>query len=355
MPGSIAVIGAGIAGIACAQALQAAGRSVVLFDKGRSAGGRAATRRQNERRFDHGAQFFTARDNRFAAVVRRLEAQGSVARWSAPFRTLAAGQWGDDPRPGAVRYVGVPGMSALPRALAAELTVHASRRVERIDGAAGAYLLAVRDMTTSGGSAEASPTGTAQERQAYGPFERVVLAIPPRQADDLLRNSSICDGPVAERASALREALQPSLCAMVAFDPLEDAPLGGMFVSDDAALSWAAHDGGKPGRDGGASYVLHARADWSIANFDRDRELVSRELLAAFARVLGRPLPEPVHLVGHRWGFALVTADEADAASAQSSFAYDESRGLGLVGDALVAGRVEGAYLSGLDLASRLD
>ena len=37
---SIAIIGAGMAGISCARALREAGREVVLFDKGRAAGGR---------------------------------------------------------------------------------------------------------------------------------------------------------------------------------------------------------------------------------------------------------------------------------------------------------------------------
>ena len=40
----IAVIGAGIAGLACAEALAAKGSDVTLFDKGRRAGGRMSTR-----------------------------------------------------------------------------------------------------------------------------------------------------------------------------------------------------------------------------------------------------------------------------------------------------------------------
>jgi renalase len=60
MPKDIAIIGAGIAGLACAQRLQDGGCSVTLFDKGRGAGGRMATRRVTtpfgEIAFDHGAQ-----------------------------------------------------------------------------------------------------------------------------------------------------------------------------------------------------------------------------------------------------------------------------------------------------------
>ena len=58
-----AIIGAGMAGIACADALQAAGHAVAVFDKGRGPGGRMSTRRMETPlgtvAFDHGAQYFT--------------------------------------------------------------------------------------------------------------------------------------------------------------------------------------------------------------------------------------------------------------------------------------------------------
>ena len=53
----IAVIGSGIAGLACARRLSDAGYAPILFDKGRGIGGRLATRRTPDgRQFDHGAQ-----------------------------------------------------------------------------------------------------------------------------------------------------------------------------------------------------------------------------------------------------------------------------------------------------------
>ena len=55
-----------------------AGHEVVVLDKGRSPGGRLATRRIGEATLDHGAQFFTVRSDAFAARVDRWEADGSV-------------------------------------------------------------------------------------------------------------------------------------------------------------------------------------------------------------------------------------------------------------------------------------
>ena len=67
---TVAVIGAGIAGAACARALTLAGHSVRVFDKSRGPGGRLATRRVEwvdrqgqacTTRLDHGAIGITAR------------------------------------------------------------------------------------------------------------------------------------------------------------------------------------------------------------------------------------------------------------------------------------------------------
>ncbi|OYX00993.1 MAG: deoxyribodipyrimidine photolyase, partial [Caulobacter vibrioides] len=83
----IAIIGAGMAGLSCAQALSAAGHAVQVLDKGRGPGGRMSTRRiktpQGQVSFDHGAQFFTVRDPEFAARAAAWQAAGVAAPWPA--------------------------------------------------------------------------------------------------------------------------------------------------------------------------------------------------------------------------------------------------------------------------------
>jgi len=329
-----AVIGAGVAGLACAQRLRDAGRHVVVFDKGRRPGGRVSTRRQDGYQFDHGAQFFTARDPRFEAVVARAEEDGAVAQWRGPFATLQRGARGADPRPGAVRYVGAPGMSGLAGALAGGHPVRSGVRVERVLEDDGQFVLEL-------GAA------CADAPRREGAFDEVIVAVPPRQAADLLRDLAGTARDAAERFSG---ALLPSLCAMAAFDEPLAGAAGGMFVVDDEVLGWAAHDGGKPGRGGAATYVLHGAADWSMANFQRAPDEFAADLLVAFGRALGRPgaLPAPRHLVGHRWGFALADGDPPGTRFVLQGAA------LGLCGDALGGGRVEGAFLSGLELGDAL-
>jgi len=77
----IAIIGAGMAGLACARHLAQAGHAPIIFDKGRGIGGRLATRRAEGLQFDHGAQYVNAHTPGFAALLAELAAAGAAAPW----------------------------------------------------------------------------------------------------------------------------------------------------------------------------------------------------------------------------------------------------------------------------------
>ena len=64
-PGPVAVIGAGLAGLSCAQALQSAGIEVTVFEKEGRTGGRLATRLWQGHLVDYGVQFLTAEGSEF--------------------------------------------------------------------------------------------------------------------------------------------------------------------------------------------------------------------------------------------------------------------------------------------------
>ena len=117
----IAIVGAGMAGLSCATRLAALGHEIALFDKGRGPGGRMATRRVEADgtmlRFDHGAQYFTARDPRFVEQVARWEREGVVARWDAA---------------GADAWVGTPAMNAPIKAMAGRHDVQFGTRIEQL-------------------------------------------------------------------------------------------------------------------------------------------------------------------------------------------------------------------------------
>jgi hypothetical protein len=299
---SIAIIGAGIAGLAAGTALVAAGAKVILFDKGRGPGGRMATRRMPTplglASFDHGTQFFTAREPEFADQVARWAAAGHAGRW---------------PAAGPEAWVGTPGMNAPLRTLAAELDVRWSTEITAIH------------RTDSGWQCQG----------AEGQFDVIIVAVPAEQAARLLA------GPAPDLAAeAAAVTSDPNWTVMASFAeslPLPDVP------AVSGALGWAARNSAKPGRSGPESWVLQATADWSREHLEDTPEAVTAALLQALAA----NLPAPIASAAHRWRYAFPTATRMGSI-------WNEAQGLGLCGDWLTGPRVGDAWASGTALAAKI-
>lgn len=108
-----AVIGAGMAGVACARTLMQAGHSVSVFERQERPGGRMATQETPFGSFDAGAQFFTVRDARFERALQTVN--GLCRPWSATsLRVLdATGQMVAAPPAPEPHWVAQPGMQSL--------------------------------------------------------------------------------------------------------------------------------------------------------------------------------------------------------------------------------------------------
>lgn len=306
---TVAIVGAGIAGAAAARALAHAGLAVALFDKGRGVGGRMATRRADFR-FDHGAQYFRARDPAFAAAVTSAEEAGAVARWhSVP---------GEPPA-----FVGTPSMTGLVRHLLGDLSV-----------ATGVAATAL--------SRDAYGWHIHHAAGVEGPFAALLLTVPSVQAVPLLAPHH---AGFAEAAASARYA--PCWAGMFAF-AVDALPARRSLAPDAFAaegIAWAAHDGGKPGRGDAPTLMLHAGPEWSTAHLEESTDAVRERFAAILAR---HGWPSPVYAAAHRWRYAMVT----EAAAVDTPF--DPAIGLGIAGDWLAGPRVEAAFLSGRRAATRL-
>jgi len=315
------VVGGGISGLTCARTLADTGRSVRVLDKGRQAGGRVSTRRIGDQAFDHGAQYFTVRDARFRDRVDGWRREGVVASWRGRIGTLENGRLG--PARGTTeRYVGVPGMSALGRRLAAGLDVRTGTRVEAL-----AYDGAAWRARCADGSEFAAAVA--------------VLALPAPQAVALLPGGT----EIGERVAAVR--MSPCWAVLATFPRPVALDLDGAFVAD-SPLAWVARNGSKPHRPAAESWVLHASPEWSAEHLEADGEEVSRELLDAFAAAAGVRLPRAEKAVAHRWRYSTASRPLGE------DFLYHPDSGLGVCGDWCPGSRIEGAFLSGLGLAEAL-
>ena len=315
-------MGAGVAGLACASALARAGAAVAVFEKARAPGGRISTRRGEAGAFDHGAQYFTARDPEFAKAAHGWVEEGVVAPWTGRVVDLAGGSVAVRPSD-SKRFVATPRMSSLARHLARTLDVRCGVRIEALEGRAGRWSL--RDA----------------DGQTHGPFEAVAVATPAPQARPLL-------APAPELAARAADVeMAPCLAAMVGFGVEVEASFDGAFV-EASPLSWVARDSSKPERGGGERWVLHASTGWSETHLEAEPESFARELVSAFEAALGRPLPAVKHLAGQRWRFARVTKPLA------TSHLYAEASGLGACGDWCGGDRVESAWTSGVALGARM-
>lgn len=317
----VAIIGAGMAGLSCASSLKTAGVDVTVFDKGRGPAGRVSTRRAPVG-VDHGAQYFTVRHPDFEALVAEWVLAGHVAQWQA--RIIVIDRLGGPTRLASTqpRYVGVPGMNALALALAAGLDVRQAVTVTRLDRREGRWHLTAGD-------------------EPLGAFDVVVVTAPPVQTAALL-------GEAHPLTPQVRQAtLAPCWAAMAAWDAPLDVAWDAAFVND-GPIGWVARNGSKPGRTHAHAWVLHASPAWSTTHLEGDRTQVAAQLIQAFADMVGAPLAAPTWLDAHRWRYASVTQTLDDRSL------WDAGSRVGVAGDYCRGPRVEGAWLSGQDLARRI-
>jgi len=323
----IAIIGAGISGLACARALADAGVDVHVFEKSRGVAGRMSTRRDENGQCDHGAQYFTARDPAFRVEVQRWIAAGAAALWTPALRVYdgAGAADGQVHQASVERFVGTPGMTAPGRLLAQGLHVQTGFNVSTLQHTAGHW-----QMKEAGG---ALATG----------FDAVLLAMPAPQAHALLQ-----DVEPALAALAGSVHMRPSFALMLHCNTRLPVPFDAAFVNA-GPLRWIARDSSKPGRPGQEVWLLHGTPAWSAQQLDADRDLVAAQLLDALQALIGCD-PRPglrTHSL-HRWLYA-----DAERTLGEPCL-WNAQSGVGLCGDWLQDDKVEGAWKSGRALAAQV-
>ena len=335
----VAIVGAGLAGASCAAGLRSAGVDVTVFDKSRTVGGRMATRRacwsdgsgvEHQVSFDHGAQSFTAVRPRFRATMARAIAAGAVLEWRPlvhASRSLLTERC----------FVSTPAMPALCGHLLAGSSIQLNRTVRRLQRTSNGAWYVVTD-----------------DAPLAGPFQHVVVALPPAQAAVLLAGHQD-----AWAAALIAKRMDPCWTLMAVTDEV-DWPWDAA-EPDHGPFAWVSRNDrvpGQPMQPKFAVWTAHATAEWSAQRLEAEPMSVKEELQEA----LRAQLPasnfslEPVrwhHATVHRWRYAGPPSDCDDAFDSGDAL-WDESLGVGVCGDWLGGGGVEAAWHSGDELADHM-
>ena len=326
MTADVLVVGAGISGLMAARSLVDRGYSVQVIERGRSVGGRLATRRIGELgQADLGAQFFTVRSETFRRHVDGWLAENLVYVWGTGWSDGSIKRTHSDGHP---RYVVRDGMNGLAKHLAASLNIVLDRLVTYVGFQNGNWQLRDSDGETYRG--------------------RALLMTPPMPATlELLSASAISLHP-DDNDQLRRIQFGPCLCGIHEIEGEIDMPEPGAVQNFHSEVYWVADNHAK-GISKSTIITSHANAKFSRQNWDASEADIIRELESSVQPYL-KPGANIVSTQLKKWRFSVPLTTYPH----EFMFARDLPL-LAFAGDAFGGrGRVEGAFVSGVAAGNAL-
>ena len=321
---SVAVIGAGITGLAVGHFLKNFAK-VTLFEKSYQAGGRVLTRHALPYSFDHGAQFFTAKTLAFKAFIAPLISQGVIKPWKADFaeirhqKIFEKRQWGLD----FPHYVGCPDMYSFSRYLARSLNIRFNKKIISIKKLNNNWCL--RDEIGSINSH----------------YDWLILTIPSAQATQIISNEINIINEISNYQ------MKSCFSLMLSLKDDVNIPFQSALVHDED-ISWISVNSSKPEREKLLSLVVQSTNQWADEHIKDQEDQVIDYLFDQFNKILNINTKSVVKKDLHLWRYANI------GKSNNRDFLLDEEKKIAACGDWLIQGRVEAAFTSGFKLSQFL-
>jgi predicted NAD/FAD-dependent oxidoreductase len=316
----VLIVGAGISGLMAANLLQKSGKSVIVLDKGKSVGGRLATRRIGPGRADHGAQFFTVRSQEFRNWVSQWQYEKLAFLWSMGWSHGSQSRPTEDGHP---RYAIHGGMNALAKHLAQDLD-HVYTGVEVMTATAASQEWLLQD----------------HDGELYT-SKALILTPPVPQSLATLRAGATRLAQV-DYDILSRIEYWPCLCGLFWVDGDIHIPEPGAIQFEDGPISWLADNRHKGISREATILTLHASPEYSTQMWG----VPDAQVLEALRSAL-KPYIESKTKIREaqlkRWMYSLPKKlyDEP-------CLLAEDLPPLVFAGDAFAQPRVEGAALSGL-------
>jgi predicted NAD/FAD-dependent oxidoreductase len=299
--------------------LSQAGIDNLILEKSRGVGGRMATRRFENGVFDHGAQFFTARERKFQKWVSKWQEIGTIKEWfghKLPTDSISS-------RESHSRFIGTKGMTSVPKEVAKGLQIKTDTWVKSISQKEDLWV---------------AHTNDGDEYSA----KRIILSAPIPQSLSLLEAGGI-SLPKKENEALLAINYQQCIAGLVLLKSPSAIPSPGKKKFEEGAIQWLGDNSQKGISPDMPAVTIHAAAEFSRKNFALAPEELANLLIAASRDWLGQ---EVLAWQIHKWHYS-----QAVTKYPERFLALPGLSGLYMVGDGFGGARVEGAAISGIEAA----
>ena len=338
---NIAIIGAGISGLAAAHALQDAGHTVTLFEQSHDVGGRATSRKRDGFIYDSGAQYIKGGSPISTALITerfRTDDLLDIARPVWIFDAQGSIQEGDPQQNADPKWNYSSGLIALAHRMAEHLNIHLATTISHVEQTNNGWQL----YDTTGNSA--------------GTFDQLLITLPAPQTVELIQFSQMATELQYNVITHLQKArYNPLLSVMLGYSPLPESRPYYALVNTDKAhpISWLAWEHEKslartPANTG--LLIAQMAPSYSRDHWQKPDAEIIHDVAGKVATLIHENLPEPVFTDIQRWPYAL----PSEKADADALNALIIPYGLAFCGDAFVGGRVHLAMEHGIAVARAL-
>lgn len=301
---SVVIIGAGMAGLTAATLLADAGLDVVVLDKGRAVGGRMASKRIGEARFDHGAQHFSVRTQSFESML---------ARHRQSYEVWFSSESVTDPDRGVEpRHRGAPAMRSLCEAMAEGLDIRTAAFVDRVE------------------------SGAVHVGDEVLPADEIVVTAPIPQ---LLAMVPGLDPATVQTLSSI--SYEPCIAVMATMSGPTGLVDGHLAAGDP--IAWLA-DNHQKGVSRVPAVTAHSSTAYAVSQLESGQEQWLADLVPVIEDFTGAGVESAV---AHRWRYSM-PEHPLDVGAMRLL------EGVWAAGEAFAGARVEGAHLSGAAVAERI-